>query len=110
MRKLLLGGVLALMAVSANSKESSNDDLCSMVARQAQETMKGRQNGESIVVHLDSNKNAYKKIKNKAAYELNKQMIIDAYKVPEFNTIDYKEKAIREFTNRYYISCIDGVY
>lgn len=105
MDKLLLCGVLALMAVSANAKVKDKADLCLSIAKGAESVMTDRQNGESMISLLESNENTYKSTKYKAGYTLMKAMILDAYKQPQYTTDTFKQRTIDDFVAKYYLMC-----
>jgi len=72
------------------------DDPCANIGELANLLMEVRQaNGSAQVVMNQANGN-----------KLVKAMIIDAFKEPVYHTKAYKDKAVSEFTNKWYMFCV----
>jgi len=102
MKKLILA---AAIAVSLNATASTPVDPCLTLKVTAESIMKARQGGIDVTVVVDLAKEGASEELFKAYMKL----IADAYNQPRFNTKKYKDEAIQEFANDYYIACWTGV-
>ena len=97
MKKLILGVALSVVSFGVMAQST-----CDIVAEYAEASMTARQSGASLqdlmaVVNSGA---------NKESNDFFMLMVIDAYAVPAYNTESYQQKAIAEFKNSNYRSCL----
>jgi len=92
MKKMMM---VAAIAVSINA------GTCEKLYELAGIIMKQRQNGASIVDMM--------RTANEAGplAPMMRTMVTLAYKVPYYETSEFKRSAIKEFSERYYLECVD---
>jgi len=102
MKKLILA---AVMAVSLNATASTPVDPCLTLKVTAESIMSARQGGVDVTVVVE----LFRKGTSEDLFKAAMNLITDAYNQPRFNTKKYKDEAIQEFANDYYIACWTGV-
>jgi hypothetical protein len=101
MKKLILitGMLLSL------STQAARPDVCLNIKNKASAIMQARQNGmdaQDVVRTVD------KSAGDEWLYRAYMHIVINAYQVRVFETDMYKQMAIKEFANKYYIACWKG--
>jgi hypothetical protein len=101
MKKLILitGLLLSL------STQAARPDGCLNIKNVASAIMQSRQNGmeaQDVVNAVDEN------VAQDWLYRAYMHIVINAYQVRVFETDMYKQMAIKEFANKYYIACWKG--
>ena len=95
MKKLI---VIGLVMFTANSFATTRSD-CDAIADYASALMEGRQVGvsmsESFTIAGDS-----KFLQN---------MVIRAYEQPAYSTEKYQDRAVKKFTDEYFLACIKSI-
>lgn len=99
MKKLIAG--LALSVVMINPVMAADEATCRMVKDLAESNMKVRQAGIDIIKVLELTDGKSGKL-----IELDRKLVIDAYKEIAYSTPEYQEKAVREFGTKHYLNCI----
>ena len=95
---------LAFYATGSASQEDnvSKSEWCSTVANLAGSMMSSRQNG----VALDDILKAIGANKSESIRKISRFMVIDAFEKPLYLTEDAKQREIKEFKNRWQLTCI----
>lgn len=123
---LSIGMLFSTMAIADNENESkkiSDVKRCKNVSNVAKSIMTNRQNGISIVDHLDFVDNHFidqrKKINHKITkkedetFKYLKEEFVDfsvrAYEKPVWQGDEYRQEAIREFENEIFLECYKSV-
>lgn len=99
--KKLYGLAILLPLISASTNAQENLEACKSVEQLATTVMTARQLGlpMSKVMPRDS----------EGAGKLTQSMTIMAYEMPRFSTKDGQQKAVQDFSDRYYLECSKSV-
>ena len=97
MKKLLI--LLLLIPVLAAAEEADEVDICQDFANSAAMIMELRQNGADM-------SDVLQKLKG---FEPAKSIIMAAWSVPQYSTLQYQRNAIVMFKNEVFLSCLKGV-
>jgi hypothetical protein len=93
MKALLL--IAALLPLTATAGTLSVE-VCKSFSGLAETVMKNRQHGVDII-------KAYDLAGDNKAYQM---LVTDAYSKPKFSTATFRDSAISEFKNKYFLYCI----
>mgnify|MGYP003650921385 FL=1 len=85
--------------------QAARPDVCLNIKNVASATMQSRQSGMEAQTVVDI---IGKNVKEDWLYRAHIHIVIAAYQVKIYETDMYKEMVIREFANKYYISCWKG--
>jgi hypothetical protein len=101
MTKLILITALTMSL----STYAARPDLCLNVKTVSAAIMEARQAGRDAqeVVSIVS-----QEAKQEWVYKAYMHIVINAYQIPIFETDMYKQQAVKEFANKYYIACWKG--
>lgn len=108
----------AVLLISACGSQTSDADeakveahkqsICTSITNVAENIMKTRLDGAAIQDVLEATDNIDGSDPMDAALKIRaKEMIIEAYRQPDYMTDEHKERAIREFASKQYIKCVD---
>ncbi len=93
MKKLLLAATL-LAAMSAQANQ--DQEICDSYANLASIIMEQRQSGVSM-----------REMMGRAdGREPHESMVVEVYGMPQYSTPDFKNRAINEYADRWYLNCI----
>lgn len=88
--------------------EAHKQSICTSVTNIAENIMKARLDGAAIQDILEATDNMDGSDPMDAALKVkSKEMIVEAYRLPDYITDENKERAIREFGSKQYIKCVD---
>lgn len=112
MNKLIVGlSVGLILSLNASAKplstKTTRSDMCVSVSEFAKSIMERRQNGESItdiIGILDKARSEHST--PETIYNAANNIILKAFDKPLYSSDEYKQKAIIEFSNQTYISCM----
>lgn len=100
--KNLTAILLSILLTSTQlSIAGESEDLCSAMEDLAKSIMERRQDGTSMSVMMKVTES----IGDINVEKLAKQMVITAYKINKFSTKEYKEDAIKKFSNSVALTC-----
>ena len=99
MKKIITA--LALSIAMISPAVAADEATCRMVKDLAESNMKVRQAGIDIIKVLELTDGKSGKL-----IELDRKLVIDAYKEIAYSTPEYQEKAVREFGTKHYLNCI----
>ncbi len=104
MRKVFLA-MIALSMISSLSAEEKKKDVCPILAETAEVVMMYRQGNTSM-------RKSMKLFITKGAGDswnaITKTIIMDAYSQPRFMGKTYKQNAITDFENKWYLKCLEA--
>lgn len=106
---LLLSGCSSQTSDANKAKvEAHKQSICTSITSVAENIMKTRLDGATIQNVLKATDNIDGSDPMDAALKVRaKEMIIEAYRQPDYMTNEHKERAIREFGSKQYIKCVD---
>ena len=103
MKKAIL--ILILLAtpatLAAAAAEETIHERCTALSQLAEQTMRNRQDGVSIVKMMETSQD------ETPVGRLARAIILDAYKRPKFRTKSYQVEAATSFSNDVYLECIE---
>lgn len=82
--------------------QNTQDEFCNTANSVAEIVMKQRQNGVAMADIYATTSD----VKPQLAKDFIRAVIKDAYKKPRFNSPEYKQKAITDFKNEIFLSCL----
>ena len=101
MKEILMGlfviTTLSLSTIESKAIYESQYQVCAATANVAKAIMNLRQLDTDVV-----------KMMNNAEDDLNRSMIIDAYSQPYYYSQEVKDRAIADFSTKYYLMCLEG--
>lgn len=117
--KLIAAVLSATLLLSGCGNQTSNADqakveahkqsICTSITNVAENIMKTRLDGAAIQDMLEATDNIDGSDPMDAALKIRaKEMIVEAYRQPDYMTDEHKERAIREFGSKQYIKCVDN--
>lgn len=92
-------GLAAPEEQAADRPELSDREMCELVARYAQRIMKARQIGVPMTEIMPTTD-------DHATRETMEGLIILAYEHPRFSSEEYQQKAVTDFENDMFLSCL----
>lgn len=106
---LLFGGCSNQISDTESAEiEAHKQSICTSITNIAENIMKTRLDGTAIQDMLEATDSIDGSDPMDAALKTkSKEMIIEAYRQPEYTTNEHKERAIREFGSKQYINCVD---
>lgn len=112
MKRLITVITLLLLSFGVNAKipATERESHCKNAASLAESIMESRQrNNLTIVEEIDIINKIVKDRTDKVAINTRnvmKSMAMDAYSETPYMTKEYQERAVKDFTNKYYLECI----
>ncbi len=103
--------ICVLAHPNVNSKieiEKENEDSCRNLMKVAGVAMKARQDGTPLEAMLQAIDIVKKDGLSNEGGESFRQILIDAYSQLEYSSPEYQQRAINDFSSKYYISCMKG--
>lgn len=106
---LLLTGCSSQTSDAETAKiEAHKQSICTSVTNVAENIMKTRLDGSAIQDTLQAMDSIDGSDPMDAALKVRaKEIIMEAYRQPNYTTDEHKERAIKEFGSKQYIKCID---
>ena len=96
-------------SAAATAGETDNGDFCAVVAEFARNAMIGRQNGAKLSDLINHLKNSDSEANSEAAFNMAKEIAIQAFEQPRYTTKSVQQKAITDFENTYYLACLKAL-
>ena len=100
MKKLILITLLSLSLFTSSTVYAAS---CFEVSDMAKLVMEARQYGVSINAMME----VVEKESNKELKNLVRLMVVEAYKVPRDFMPEYRTRTITEFSNTWYVTCLE---
>lgn len=97
--------ILAVLSAFNHPALALTDEECSRAAHLAASIMGARQKGASLDSAL---KVLSDHIKDPAAADAGKKLILEAYKQPRFNTEENQQRAVDDFRDDVHLACLTG--
>lgn len=110
MKKIFFAIVASSICVSVHANvNKENEKSCRGLMSIAGIAMKARQDGTPLEAMLQAIDIVKKKdgLSDKGG-EAFREILIDAYSQTEYSTPEYQQKAINNFSSKYYINCMKG--
>jgi len=89
------------MVLSTTTVNASGSQLCSKLSEMAESVAEARYNGVAMRNIIDR-----MKVDNESYESIIISVIDEAYSLPNYSTDEYQQRAIREFGNEVYRTCI----
>jgi hypothetical protein len=102
MKRLIIGGVLALTPLLSHAEWR---ETCEAMSGVAKAVMGARQSGAPMPEVM----NVIKVNDNKIAKDFAEELIIMAYDRPRFDTQEYQQQMINNFTDSVYLQCVKAL-
>lgn len=94
--------VAIALAPSAAMAGQPNGNVCDGLSSIAGSIMKARQSGAGVVDVMDA-------VQSNPSHELLESMIIDAYSIPRFSSQKYRDDAVRDFSDQFFVTCVKAL-
>ena len=98
--KSIITAVIAIVLMSCTPTYASQD-LCQVQAKVAETTMHSRQIGVPMYQMMK----LVEEIEFEPVRDIARYITIESYEVPMYNSVEYKERAKSEFSNKIYKLC-----
>lgn len=102
MRAALL---IAILSGWSGQALALTDEECTQAAHLAESIMTARQNGTSLEKALSV---LTDNVDDPAAVNAGKQLIIEAYKQPRYNSEEIQQRTIGDFRDNVHVACLTG--
>ncbi len=102
MKKTFISGILFTSLMFAPTTQTKANDFCDVIDSTAETIMSARQSGVPMQ-HIIT---VYKE--NLDDISAVKEIILDAYSVPQYRVRENKRNAITEFRNKWYHGCLQS--
>lgn len=110
MKKILFSGLLVACSLSSYAAETSDrysDNSCTPFKDIASSIMKQKQEGIAQTKLIEANNNRFKGKQDEDMHQLTDYIIRDAYRQPVASSASSKELQLSQFSNKYYLSCME---
>lgn len=106
---IAIGCICVLAHSNVNSGiEKANEESCRNLMKVAGMAMKARQDGTPLEAMLQAIDIVKKDGLSNEGGESFRQILIDAYSQLEYSSQEYRQRAINDFSSKYYINCMRG--
>ena len=101
MKKIIIAAIMSL-TISTTANAETVTETCVEIALLGEGVMMARQEGKSLTAMV-----AFME-ENLPGVDFARQMVLDAYEVPRFNTEENKQRAVEDFANEMSRMCFEA--
>lgn len=98
---LRIATILAVLLAGSAAAQDEADagEFCDSLHSLSTSLMRARQNGVSMATMMQS-------IRGRASEEFLRALVIEAYEVPRYSSDEYRGRAVEDFANDQYLTCV----